>query len=48
VALTTLVLLVPPHEEVLTGSAPVRGAGEHEAVARSVLDAVNRRLHERR
>ena len=47
-ALTTIVLLVPPHEEVFTGSAPVRGAGDHEAVARSVLDAVNRRLHERR
>lgn len=48
IALTSLVLMVPPNEELVTGSAPVRGAGEHEAVARSVLDAMNRRLHERR
>jgi len=44
VAVTTVVLLIPPNEEVVTGSAPVRGGGDHEAVARSVLDATNRRL----
>ncbi len=46
IALTSIVLVIPPNEELVTGSAPVRGAGEHEAIARSVLDAVNRRLHE--
>ncbi len=44
VALTTLVLVNPPNEEVVVGSAVVRPAGDHEAVARSVLDALNRRL----
>lgn len=48
IALTSVVLVVPPNEELLTGSAPVRGGGEHEAVARSVLDAMNRWLHEQR
>ena len=44
VAVTTIVLAVPPHEDVVTGSAPVRAGGEHDAVARAVLDATNRRL----
>ena len=44
VALTSVVLVRPPHEEVVTGSAPVRANGPHEALARSVLDALNRRL----
>lgn len=44
VALTTVVLLVPPYEEVCAGSAIVRSAGELDAVARAVLDATNRRL----
>ncbi|HUF33821.1 MAG TPA: hypothetical protein VMN58_11510 [Acidimicrobiales bacterium] len=44
VAMAVLVLMVPPYEELLTGSAPVRSMGEHEAVARAVLDATNRRL----
>ncbi|MEX2658063.1 MAG: hypothetical protein WD232_00100 [Acidimicrobiales bacterium] len=48
VALSSVVLIVPPNEELVTGSAPVRGAGEHEAVARSVLDAMNRRLQQQR
>jgi hypothetical protein len=39
-----LVLLNPPYEEVLLGSAPVRAAGPEDAVARAVLDATNRRL----
>ncbi len=46
IALTSIVLVIPPNEELVIGSAPVRGGGEHEAVARSVLDAVNRRLQE--
>jgi len=44
VALTTIVLVVPPNEEVMCGSAPVRGGDVHEALARAVLDALNRRL----
>jgi len=44
VALTVLTVTVPRlGEQVLTGSALVRG-DESEAVARSVLDALNRRL----
>ena len=44
VAVATIVLAVPPHEDVVTGSAPVRAGGEHDAIARAVLDATNRRL----
>jgi len=47
VAVATVVLATPPFEEVLAGSAVVRGAGEHDAVARAVLDAGNRRLRPR-
>jgi hypothetical protein len=44
VALTVLSVTVPRlGEQLLTGSALVRGDGS-EAVARSVLDALNRRL----
>ena len=44
VAVATLVFVVPPHEEVVSGSAVVRGGNEPEALARAVLDATNRRL----
>ncbi|HEX7168946.1 MAG TPA: hypothetical protein VF230_18355 [Acidimicrobiales bacterium] len=44
VALTTIVVVVPPYEEICAGSAVVRSAGELDAVARAVLDATNRRL----
>jgi hypothetical protein len=44
VALTSMVFVVPPHEDVVSGSALVRGTNETEAVARAVLDATNRRL----
>jgi len=44
VATASLVLLTPPNEEVLAGSALVRATGEHDAMARAVLDAANRRL----
>ena len=43
-ATASLVLLTPPNEEVLAGSALVRATGEHDAMARAVLDAANRRL----
>jgi hypothetical protein len=45
VAVATLVFVVPPHEEVVSGSAVVRGGNEPEALARAVLDATNRRLN---
>jgi hypothetical protein len=44
VALTNVIFVVPPHEEVVSGSAVVRGMNEGDAVARAVLDATNRRL----
>jgi hypothetical protein len=44
VAVTSIVILVPPYEEVVSGSAVVRMAGDHDAMARAVLDATNRRL----
>jgi hypothetical protein len=44
VAVSTVVVVVPPYEEVISGSAVVRPSGEFDAVARSVLDATNRRL----
>ena len=44
VAVTTVVVVVPPYEEVIAGSALVHSAGELDAVARAVLDATNRRL----
>jgi len=44
IALATVVIVVPPYEEVCSGSAVVRAAGELDAVARAVLDATNRRL----
>lgn len=44
IAMTTVVVVNPPNEELVTGSALVRGAGEHDAIARSLLDALNRRL----
>jgi len=48
VAVSTIVVVVPPYEEVISGSAVVRPAGEFDAVARSVLDATNRRLSQLR
>lgn len=42
--IVTLVLEIPPNEELLAGVAPVRAGSEEDAVARAVLDATNRRL----
>lgn len=44
IAVTTVVVVVPPYEETISGSAVVRPGGEMDAVARSILDATNRRL----
>jgi hypothetical protein len=42
--IVTLIMVIPPHEELLAGVAPVRSGAEEDAVARAVLDATNRRL----
>lgn len=44
VAITNVVVAVPPYEEIIAGSAIVHAAGDLDAVARAVLDATNRRL----
>jgi hypothetical protein len=44
VAVVTVVVVVPPYEEVMAGAAVVRAAGEHDAIARAVLHAMNRRI----
>ncbi|MFM7225739.1 MAG: hypothetical protein ACKOBG_11230 [Actinomycetota bacterium] len=44
VAVVTVVFVVPPTEQMVSGSALVRAQGEADAVARAVLDATNRRL----
>ena len=44
VAIATIVVVVPSYEEVLAGAAVVRASGEHDAMARAILDATNRRL----
>lgn len=43
-AAVSLALLSPPLEELLLGCAAVRAAGDEDAVARAVLDAINRRV----
>src|SRR5437764_5141440 len=45
IAVATLVFVVPPNEEIVSGSAVVRGGNEPGALARAVLDATNRRLN---
>ncbi len=44
VAFVTVVVVHRPYEELLSGSAPVRSGGQHEAIVRAVLDATNRRF----
>ncbi len=44
VAVACVVFVVPPNEEIVSGSAIVRVNNEPDAVARAVLDATNRRL----
>jgi hypothetical protein len=43
-ALVTVVLMSPPTEQVVVGSALVGSQPEADAIARAVLDATNRRL----
>jgi hypothetical protein len=44
VAVVTVVYVIPPAEQLVSGSAIVRPQQEADAVARAVLDATNRRL----
>jgi hypothetical protein len=44
VAIVTVVFVIPPSEQMVSGSAIVRGHQESDAVVRAVLDATNRRL----
>lgn len=44
VAIVTIVFVLPPTEQLVSGSAIVRGHAESDAVVRAVLDATNRRL----
>jgi hypothetical protein len=44
VAVVTVVFVIPPAEQLVSGSAIVRPPQEADAVARAVLDATNRRL----
>src|SRR5256885_8022197 len=45
VAVATLVFVVPPHEEVVSGSAVVRGGNEPGGLGPGPLDPSNPRLH---
>ena len=44
IAVVTIVFVIPPGEQLVSGSAIVRPQQEADAVARAVLDATNRRL----
>jgi len=44
IAVVTVVFVVPPSEQLVSGSAIVRPQQEADAVARAVLDATNRRI----
>jgi hypothetical protein len=44
VAIVTVVFVVPPSEQMVSGSAIVRDHQEADAIVRAVLDATNRRL----
>lgn len=45
VAVTTVIFVIPPDEQIVSGSAIVRQGNEADAIARAVLDSTNRRLH---
>ena len=44
IAVVTVVFVMPPSEQLVSGSAIVRPQQEADAVARAVLDATNRRI----
>jgi hypothetical protein len=44
VAIVTVVFVIPPTEQMVSGSAIVRDHQQPEAIVRAVLDATNRRL----
>ena len=43
IAVVTVVFVLPPSEQLVSGSAIVRPQQEADAIARAVLDATNRR-----
>lgn len=45
VAVTSVIFVIPPDEQIVSGSAIVRQGNEADAIARAVLDSTNRRLH---
>ena len=45
VAVTTIIFVIPPDEQIVSGSAIVRQNNEADAIARAVLDATNRKLN---
>ena len=44
IAVVTVVIVTPPSEQLVSGSAIVRPQQEPDAIARAVLDATNRRI----
>lgn len=44
VAIVTIVFVIPPAEQMVSGSAIIRDHQDHAAIVRAVLDATNRRL----
>lgn len=44
VAIVTIVFVIPPAEQLVSGSAIIRDHRDHDAIVRAVLDATNRRL----
>ena len=44
IAVVTVMIVTPPSEQLVSGSAIVRPQQEPDAVARAVLDATNRRI----
>jgi hypothetical protein len=44
VAVVTIIFVIPPDEQIVSGSAIVRQGNEADAIARAVLDSTNRRL----
>ena len=44
VAVVTIIFVLPPEEQIISGSSIVRQNNEADAIARAVLDATNRRM----
>jgi hypothetical protein len=44
VAVVTVIFVLPPEEQIISGSSIVRQNNEADAIARAILDATNRRM----